>query len=96
MTDLFIDYQKTITTGEEVIAKGEDFQKILNEIITINDELKTFWEEQAATKYSDAVKEQAEYMQQLSRTINEIGEFLIKVGNAYKQTAENNAAAVQN
>ena len=41
-----------------------------------------------------SVEQQAEYMQQLTDTIIEIGGFLVKVGQAYQEACENNANAI--
>lgn len=92
--DLKINYEQTMSTGNQVTEKGSDFQDLLNKIKSINTELKTYWEGSDASKYSTSVETQAEYMQQLANTINEIGSFLVKVGQAYQEACENNANAI--
>ena len=71
-----------------------EFQELLNKVKATNSELKTYWEGSDASKYSTSVEQQAEYMQQLTDTINEIGGFLVKVGQAYQEACENNANAI--
>lgn len=93
--DLRIDYQLTRDTGNQVTSKGSDFQDLLNTIKNVNSELQTYWEGSDATKYSTAVAEQAEEMQKLANTINEIGEFLVSVGNAYEKAAEENSNSIR-
>ena len=93
--DLRINYGETITTGNQVTEKGNEFQELLNRIKEVNTELQTYWEGSDASKYSNSVATQAEYMQQLANTINEIGTFLVKVGQAYQEAMENNANAIQ-
>lgn len=94
MDGLKINYSETVSVGNQVAAKGSEFQELLNKIKTTNSELKTYWEGSDASKYSTSVEQQAEYMQQLTDTINEIGGFLVKVGQAYQEACENNANAI--
>lgn len=95
MDGLKINYSETISVGNQVTEKGGEFQELLNKIKTTNSELKAYWEGSDASKYSTAVEQQTEYMQQLSDSINEIGEFLVKVGQAYQEACENNANAIR-
>lgn len=88
--DLNINYDETISVGEQVTTKGGDFQSLLNEIKAINNELQSYWEGSDASQYTTKVGEQAIVVQQLVDKINEIGEFLVKVGNAYREVTENN------
>lgn len=93
--DLKINYSETISVGNQVTEKGGEFQDLLNKVKNANTELQTYWEGSDASKYSTSVAQQAEYMQQLTNTINEIGAFLVKVGQAYEEAAENNANAIK-
>lgn len=88
--DLSIDYEQTISVGQQVNAKTEDFRNLLNKINTVNENLKSAWEGTDASKYTDAVASQAEVMKQLANTMKEIGDFLQKVGNAYKEACDAN------
>lgn len=92
--DLKINYSETISVGNQVSEKGGEFQELLNKIKNVNTELQTYWEGSDASKYSTQVAQQAEYMQQLTDTINEIGSFLVKVGQAYQEACENNSNAI--
>lgn len=91
---LQINYSETINIGNRVTNKGGEFQQLLNKIKNINTELQGYWEGSDAAKYTTAVGEQAQTMQQLAETINEIGVFLVKVGQAYQEACENNASAI--
>lgn len=93
--DLNISFDETISLGNQVTEKGGTFQELLNKVKATNNELKSYWEGQDASKYSTAVEQQIEYMQQLSDTIAEIGEFLVKVGNAYKEAQETNSNGIK-
>lgn len=88
--DLKIDYQQTITTGQEVQSKAADFGTLLGEIEALNNELKQSWKGADAESYTTKITEQAQVMNKLKTTMDEIGAFLIKVGNAYEQAMEEN------
>lgn len=94
MNSLQINYSETISVGNQVTSKGSEFEQLLNKIKTINTELQSYWEGSDSSKYTQAVGEQAQTMQQLADTINEIGGFLVKVGQAYQEACENNASAI--
>ena len=93
--DLNINYSETISVGNSVLAKGAEFQDLLNQIKAVNTELQTYWEGSDASKYTNAVAEQAEVMNRLAETINEMGDFVVRVGNAYQEACENNANAIK-
>lgn len=93
--DLVINYQETRNTGNAVIGQADEFKNLLENIKNINNELKSYWQGADATKYSGAVDEQAQYMQQLATSINEIGEFLVQVGNAYEEAMQRNSEAIK-
>ena len=95
MADLRINFQATIGTGNSVISKGEEFGEVLEKINGINNDLKAYWEGQDASKYAQAVEEQAKVMKELEATIKEIGTFLTKAGNAYKEAMEANASGIK-
>lgn len=90
MADLRIDYAQTRTLGNNVITKGEEFKSLLTKIKSSNDSLKSYWEGSDSIKYSNKVEEEAKVMDRLATTINEIGNFLIRVGNAYEKVSQEN------
>ena len=92
--DLRIDFEQTRSIGTQVSQKGSDFQELLNRIKAVNTELQSYWEGSDASKYSGAVATQAEEVQELVNTINEIGEFLVKVGNAYEEAMNANMGGI--
>lgn len=93
--DLKINYQETINVGNQVTAKTEEFKMLLSKIRNVNSNLKTAWEGTDATKYTSAVEEQSTYMDKLGEAMNEIGQFLVKVGNAYQEACQSNANAIR-
>ncbi len=94
MDGLRINFSETITTGNQVSTKGSEFQDLLNKVDAVNNELKTYWEGTDASKYTSAVEQQAQVMKELATTVDEIGTFLVKVGNAYQSASEDNANAI--
>ena len=92
--NLSIDFVATIDVGNQIISKAGDFQMLLNRIKAANQQLQTAWAGQDASKYSTKVAEQAVTMQKLIDTINEIGEYVVSVGKAYREVSENNANAI--
>lgn len=92
--DLNINYEETRNVGNQVTQKGGEFQELLNNIKGVNTELQAYWEGSDASKYSNAVAVQAEEMQKLVDAVNEIGAFLVKVGNAYEEAMNANMSGI--
>ena len=93
--DLKVDYARMRDLGNQVVEQAGEFQTDLNSIKNVNSQLASYWEGQDASKYSTAVTEQAREMQKLSDLINDIGLFLIKIGEAYRQASEDNESGVR-
>lgn len=93
--DLNINYDETISVGNQVTQKTEEFRTLLAKIKNVNSNLKTAWEGSDATKYTNAVEEQALSMEKLSNAMEEIGAFLVKVGKAYQDACQANANAIK-
>ena len=92
--DLRIDYTQTRNLGNNVTSKGEEFNSLLIKVKTANESLKSYWEGSDSSKYANAVEEQARTMDQLATTINEIGSFLVRVGDAYEKVSQANQDAI--
>ena len=88
--DLKINYEATRTAGKNVQSYAGDFKSLLNAIATYNNNLKQSWKGQDAESYTRKITEQAQVMDKLQKTIQEIGEFLVTVGNAYEKAMEEN------
>ena len=93
--DLNVSYPETIKTGNDVIAKSDEFTDLLNKIKQINEDLKSAWEGEDSKKYADVVSEKQVYMDELASDMHSMGEFLVKAGEAYRQTSEDNANAIR-
>lgn len=92
--NLSINYEETRNVGSQLIIKSEDLNNLLNNINNINDQISQSWAGADAAKYFATVNEQAQYMRQLANTISEIGNYLIRVSNAYQSASENNANSI--
>lgn len=88
--DLNINYQETRNTGNQVKSQADQFGTLLGEIQSANDELKNCWKGADAQTYTQKIDEQAQVMKKLQATIDEIGVFLVKVGDAYEDAMESN------
>ena len=92
--NLNINYGETRRVGNNLIAKAEEYSNLINNIKNTNSEIASYWIGADATKYFQAVSEQEVYMHQLASVISEIGNYLIKVSNAYEDASANNANAI--
>lgn len=88
--NLKIDYQATRSTGNNVKSNASEFKSLLNEIHTQNEDLKQHWQGADADSYTSKITEQEQVMNKLQATMDEIGDYLIKVANAYEQAMEDN------
>ncbi len=89
-TSLNIDYEATRTAGRTVQSNAGDFKSLLGDIQNLNDSLKNCWKGGDATSYTGKIAEQAQVMNKLQSTIQEIGEFLVSVGDAYERAMQDN------
>ena len=92
--DLNINFGELNSVGTQVGVKGGEFQDLLNKIKAANNELQSYWQGEDASKYSTAVAQQAEDVQQLVNKINEISETLIAIAKAYQEVVDDNASAI--
>lgn len=90
MTSLNIDYEQTRTAGRNIQSSAGDFKSVLGDIQNLNDSLKSSWKGADADSYTGKIAEQAQVMNKLQQTIQEIGEYLVEVGNAYEKAMEEN------
>lgn len=90
MTSLNIDYEQTRATGRNIQSSAGDFKSLLGDIQNLNDSLKSCWKGADADSYTGKISEQAQIMNKLQTTIQEIGEYLVEVGNAYEKAMQEN------
>ena len=94
MADLRVDYAATVAVGQQVSTQGAEFGTLVDQIRRVNGELGGAWDGADAQKYLGAVEQQLQVMGQLNTTINEVGEFLVRIGEAYRAAQEANSAAI--
>lgn len=94
MSMLKVNYESLSSVSSHVLAKGEEFTDLLNKIRQLNGELQSAWVGTDASAYTTAVEQQAAEIQRLAETINEIGTFLEKVNNEYRNAQEANKRAI--
>lgn len=87
---LRIDYQATKTTGNNVKADAGEFNALLQSIHSQNESLKKHWQGGDADSYTKKISEQEKVMNKLQSSMEEIGNYLIKVAGAYQQAMEDN------
>lgn len=90
MTSLNIDFDATRAAGKSVQSSASDFKSLLGDIQNLNNNLKNSWKGADADSYTGKITEQAEVMNKLQKTIDEIGIYLVQVGDAYQKAMEEN------
>lgn len=90
MTSLNIDYEATRSAGRTIQNSAGDFKSLLGEIQNLNDSLKNCWSGADAQSYTGKISEQAQIMNKLQQTVQEIGEYLVSVGDAYEKAMQEN------
>lgn len=93
--DLRINYEEVTKVGKQITLKGEEFRSLLTRVRNVNSNLTNAWQGSDATKYTTAVEEQSMYMEKLANAIDEIGGFMVKVGNVYREVNEQNANSIR-
>lgn len=88
--DLKIDYGETKQTGTNVKSYAGEFKTLLEEIHNQNEDLKSHWQGADADSYTSKISEQEQVMNKLQASMEEIGDYLVKVANAYQQAMEDN------
>ncbi len=90
MNSLNIDYERTRAAGRSVQNSAGEFKSLLGDIQNLNDSLKNCWKGADADSYTEKISEQAQVMNKLQATIQEVGEYLVSVGDAYEKAMEEN------
>lgn len=94
MNGLNINYRELENVGAAIAAKNGEFAGYLNQVKSINEDLKESWKGMDADKYLKSISEQAQYMDDLVKTVYNISDFLKKVSAAYEQAMQDNASAI--
>ena len=92
---LNVNYDETRTVGNNIKNKAQEFESLLNEIRTTNERLAEVWIGADAQAYTNKIEEQAKEQLTLKQSIEEVGQFMVKAGNAYEETMESNRSAIK-
>ena len=92
--NLSVNHEQLDNAGRTVLQHDGDFRTLLSEIQSVNDSLTQVWQGEDASKYTNAITEQAQTMQKLADTIESIGNYLVKVSAAYREAQENNMSGI--
>lgn len=92
--NLKIDYAQLRTLSANVGNKAGEFNNLLGKITSANETLKSSWQGADANKYTDAVTDQANTMKKLYEAIEQVGEYLGKVADAYQAANEANQQGI--
>ena len=93
--NLSINYEETKQLGNQIISKAQMFDSLVRNVNELNAQVSQVWTGVDANKYLATVNEQNAYMRELAQTIELIGNYLVKVGNAYEQAASDNSSAIR-
>lgn len=93
--DLQINFEETKTVATNVATKGGELQTLLQQITAHNNTLQSYWEGSDASKYSEAVAQQATEVQELIDTVNSIGKFIEKVSTTYEEAMNANISGIK-
>jgi len=88
--NLRIDFAETKGVGNQVKSYSDDFKRLLGDIKTQNENLKSHWQGGDADSYTNKITEQAQVMDKLQKSIEEIGNYLVKVSESYQKAQEEN------
>ena len=95
MTRLKVNYDMARTVGTNIMSKAEEFMRLLKEIEQTNNTLAENWLGDDATKYTGAIRVQAEEQKQLQKTIDESGQFTKQAGDTYQGVMEGNRDSIK-
>ncbi len=92
--NLNINFEETISTGVQVVEKGDSFQACLNKVRQANTELGIYWQGEDANKYLQAIERQLSQVQKLRDAIDSMGIYLQEAGKVYREMQEANKSGI--
>lgn len=87
-------FEEIRSVGNQIKSETESFAQLLAKIKEANDSTVLFWKGEAASRYSTAVTEQAKYMDELAKTLESVGTFIILAANTLEETEQANANSI--
>lgn len=90
MDNLYIDYEQGVILGTKIQGEAKDLSALLKNIKDIQEELQPILNDSNDEKYLKAMVNQTQIVDKLVETIEETGNFLVNVSNAYSDAANTN------
>lgn len=87
-------FEEIRNVGNQIKSETESFAQLLAKIKETNDSTLQFWKGEASFRYSQAVTEQAKYMDELAKTLESVGTFIIVAANTLEETEQANANSI--
>ena len=94
MADLKIDYAAARNLGHDVSTEAENFSAEIAKVRSAVDSLKSVWTGSDADKYTQLIEEKAQEIDSLINTMNETGQYLVRVGDDYERVSEENKQSI--
>lgn len=93
-SNLYINTDIAIPSGQNLVDHAATLLTKLNNIYTLNDSVKTSFLGSDSTKYTTAVENMKDTMNNLQKALNKTGNYLIEVGNAYANARQANQDSI--
>ncbi len=90
MDNIYIDYEKGMILGTKIQQKSKELKTLLSKLNEIEEQLKMATNDLEDEEYLRALLTQTKIMYKLSDVVDETGNFLINVSEAYQAVADAN------
>lgn len=87
--NLSIDPELAIEYGNQIIASAQSYNKEIDDVYSIVNDLKKNWTGSAAQRFTDNIDSFKDEYQEFGKLINSFGELLVAIGKDYKDLEEN-------
>ena len=88
MAKLGFNYESANKLGTDIKTEADSFNTLLKNISTVTTNVENSWKGTDAAAYTSKVKDQMTEMNNLHKTIEDIGQYLLDAASAYKNTIE--------
>lgn len=87
--NISIDPELAISYGNQIVSSAQEFNKEVDNIYSIVNDLKKNWTGSAAQRFTDNIESFKDEYQEFGKLINNFGELLAAIGQDYKSLEEN-------
>lgn len=94
MDNIYIDYEQGPILGTKIQGEANDLKNLLLELEKIQEKLSVVLKDSNDEQYLKAVSAQTKIMSKLAEAIDETGNFLVDVSNAYQEAADANCNSI--